>query len=196
MATKTNKTKTSSYIIAGVLAIIAIAGISFGVFVLVRQIRLQENPRQNDTQNTNTADTPLRTEEDLQDDEKVAEASNDAKDRMEADDNVTTTVEKDQSGLIIARPEISYVAIEDDNIVAGGQIPNINETEGTCTYVFTKGSTTVTESAEILPNPSYISCAAVRIAKTKFSAGEWNVKILYKSNTAEGESASQSITIQ
>ena len=81
-------------------------------------------------------------------------------------------------------------------VEAGGYISNINETEGSCTYVFTNGDTTVTANSGILPGPSYITCEAVSLEKAKFSNGSWTVKIQYKSNRSEGESETQSFEIQ
>jgi hypothetical protein len=132
----------------------------------------------------------------LKDEEKVAESSNDAKDRFEADERTKTPVEKNSAGLNIAKPSVTYVVNENGFVAAGGAIYNINETEGACTYIFTNGDKTITANSGILPNASYISCEAVRLEASKFDAGTWTVKIQYKSNTSEGESETQSIEIQ
>ncbi len=192
---KRNKKTASKYIIGFILAVLLVAALSFGVIVFMKQMQADKNEKDS-AKDRNTANEILKTEEDLKDENKVAESSNNAKDRMEADEQVKTVIEQDDSGLIIANPEISFIAEEGDNIAIGGAVPNINETGGTCTYVFEKDSTTVTASAKTLPNPSYISCETARIDKSKFTSGVWSVKIVYKSNNAEGASEAQSYTVQ
>jgi cytoskeletal protein RodZ len=197
-----SKNKNSSNTIRNVAifggAVILVAVLVFSAFVLIRQYQLAKEGEKDNASDTNTASEILKTEEDLKDEDKVAQSSNDAKDRFEEDEDrkAATTVEQDASGLNIAKPELSYVAEENGFIVAGGAITNINETEGSCTYVFTKDGAKVTQTAGILPNANYISCEAVRVEKSKFTSGTWTVKIQYKSNKSEGESETQTITIQ
>ncbi len=183
--------KSSKNIVIFTLAILAVAAISFGVIVLVKQIQSDKSKEASKPQESGNV---LQTEEDLKDEEKVAAASNDAKDRFEADQEKKTEVEHNESGLKVAKPVINFVADGDDKVEVGGDIPNINELEGTCTYEFTKGDSVITISKGILPNPSYISCEAASIEKTKLSSGTWNIKIKYKSNTSEGESEAQTYT--
>ncbi len=197
MAKKQKHKKTASKnIIVFIFAILAVAAITCGVIVLIHQIRLDNGEKSDNAQDKNTANEILKTEDDLKDEEKVAESSNDAKDRMEADERVQQPVDKDLSGKNIAKPAINFISEEDGKIAIGGEIPNINETSGTCTYVFAKDGVEITSSTEILPNPSYISCKTARIDKSKFSAGKWQVKLKYKSETSEGESETQTFEIK
>ena len=192
--TKTNKNNFTKHAVLSIIGMILMAVLVLGIILFFEHSKFKETESDN-ASDTNTASNILQTEEDLKDEEKVAESSNDAKDRFEADERTKTPVEKNSAGLNIAEPAISYVAKEDGFIVAGGAIYNINETEGTCTYIFTNGDKTVTANAGILPNASYISCEAIRLEQSKFSAGTWSVKIQYKSNTSEGESETQSVEI-
>lgn len=196
----TKKQKTSKtafkYIIGIVFAVLVVAAVTCGVIAFMRQLEHEKDKEKDNAQNRNTASDILKTEDDLKDEEKVAESSNTAKDIMDAEAEQKTVVEQDDSGLKIAKPEISFIADENGQIAVGGQVTNINETEGTCTYVFTKGDSEVSASAGILPNPSYISCETARIDKSKFTSGVWSVKIEYKSKTAEGASEAQNFTIQ
>ena len=198
MAKKQKRNKTASKnIVVFILAILLVAALTFGIMLLIQQIQSdQSKTEQDDAQDRNTANTALQNEEDLKNEDKVTQSSNDAKDRMEADEQAKTPAKQTESGLNIAEPVVSFVAEEDGKIAAGGAIYNINESGGKCTYVFTKGDQSVSATAETLPNPSYISCETVRVDKTKFTSGTWQVKIQYKSNLSEGESEAQSITIQ
>lgn len=194
---QTRNQSTSKTVIYLLIVMILVAVIVLGGLAIAR-LANQHNDEQDNAQDTNTASEILQTEEDLKDEEKVAQSSNDAKDRFEADERTKTTAEKDASGLNIAAPVVSFVGPSQDGafIEAGGAIPNINEPEGTCTFVFSKGDTTLTASGGILPGASYISCEAVKLEKAKFTSGTWNVKIQYKSNLSEGESEAQSFEIQ
>lgn len=197
MAKKQKRKTASKHIIGFILTILLVAALTCGIIVLIKQLEADKSEKDN-IQDKNTASNILETEEDLKDEEKVAQSSNDAKDRMDADEEAKekAIVAQDESGKKIAKPEISFIAEEDDKIAVGGEITNINETGGTCTYIFTKGSSVVTAGVNTLPNPSYISCETARIDKSKFTSGTWSVKIQYKSNAAEGESEAKSYTIQ
>ena len=197
MAKKQTRNKTASKnIIVFILAVLLVAALSFGIIILIKQMQ-SDKAEKDSAQDKNTASDTL-SEEDLADDDKVTEFSNNAKDRMDADEEAKadTTVDQDETGLKIAKPEISFIAEESDKIAVGGEIININETGGTCTYIFTKGGSVVSASTGTLPNPTYISCETARIDKSKFTSGTWSVKIQYKSNNAEGESEAKSYTIQ
>jgi len=197
MAKKQKRNKTASKnIILFIFAVLLVAAISFGIIVLIKQMQADKSEK-NDTRDKNTASNELK-EEDLNNEDKVAEASNNTKDRMEADEQAKadTTVDRDESGKKIAKPEISFLQLDGDKVAVGGAIYNLNETGGECLYSFTKSGANLEFRADVLPNPSYISCSTMQIDKTKFTTGVWSVKIKYKSNTAEGESEAKSITIQ
>ena len=194
---KQNKQRTAKLALFILVAIILVAVIVFGIFAIAKIARDKEGKKDN-AQNINTASEILRTEDDLKDEDKVAQAGNESKDRMEADERNKPTVEQNAAGLNIATPVVNFVGMSEDksSIEAGGAITNINELEGNCTFVFTNGDTTVTASSGILPGPSYITCEAVKVDRSKFTNGTWNVKIQYKSNRSEGESDTQSFEIQ
>ena len=140
----TEKQKTSKtafkYIIGIVLAVLVVAAVTCGVIAFMRQLEHEKDKEKDNAQNRNTASDILKTEDDLKDEEKVAESSNTAKDIMDAEAEQKTVVEQDDSGLKIAKPEISFIADENGQIAIGGQVTNINETEGTCTYVSRKAT--------------------------------------------------------
>lgn len=200
MAKNKKKSKHISDILTFVIAAILVAVVVFGIVVMIRQNSPTESEQPKEARNINTASDTLKTEEDLKDEDKVAESSNDSKDRAEAqarnEEEDKKTVAQTESGLKVAKPNINYIAQEGDFIVVGGDVSNINETGGKCTIVFSQGSKTESVTTDTLPNPSYVSCEAGRIEKSKLSAGEWKVKIQYKSNYAEGESEAQNYTIQ
>ena len=201
MAKNKKRKNNLSDIFTFIIAAILVAVIVFGIVIMVQQNSPSDSPKQEDARNANTASDILKTEEDLKDENKVAESSNDSKDRAEAqarnEEEDKKTVAQTSSGLKVAKPIITFIdGNEPDVVVVGGEVSNINETGGKCTIVFTKGSDVVSVSTNTLPNATYVSCEAGRIEKSKLSAGEWRVKIQYKSNYAEGESEAQSYTVQ
>ena len=183
---KQKQTKTASNIL-----LITIIGIAIVAIASCALLLLLDKKSDN-----NSTSSSLETEEELTNEEKIAASSNDAKDRMEKDEENRIENAKNDEGLLIATPQISFIAIEGDKVAAGGNVMNINETEGTCTYVFTKDDEVITMDTGILPNPSYISCETARFDKSNFTSGTWSLKIKYKSNTAEGESEAQTYTAQ
>ena len=202
MAKNKKKSKHISDILTFVIAAILVAVIVFGVVVMIRQNTPSENEQPKEARDTNTASDIIQKEEDLKDENKVAESSNDAKDRAEAqarnEEEDRRTIEQTASGLKVAKPMITDIdgADEPGVVVVRGAVSNINEEGGKCTIVFSKGSEVVSVTTNTLPSSSYISCEAGRIEKSKLSAGKWSVKIQYKSNYAEGESEAQSYTVE
>ena len=202
MAKNKKRKNHLSDIFTFIIAAILVAVVVFGIVIMIQQNSPSEGPKQQDARNINTASDTLKTEEDLKDENKVAESSNDSKDRAEAqarnEEEDKKTVAQTTSGLKVAKPIITFIDdIKDPDFVeVSGYISNLNETGGKCTIVFTKGSDVVSVSTNTLPNATYVSCEAGRIEKSKLSAGEWKVKIQYKSNYAEGESEAQSYTAQ
>jgi len=203
MAKNKKTKKLLKNIFTTLIAIILIGAIVLGVLLLFRQNE-SETPKpqkqQDYARDTNTASEKIRTEEDLKDEEKVGEASNDTKDRQEADSRtdaeIKASAKKNSAGLLVAEPEITYVANEDGDTLVGAEVRNLNETGGSCTFTFKKGSTTTSVTTGVNAGPSYVSCEAARFEKGKLTSGTWSVTVKYKSNSAEGESEAQSYTIQ
>lgn len=200
MARKTKKKNLNTFITI-VIAALLIGVVVFGILVMIKQNQLGKITEKEDSRDTNTASTIIRTEEDLKDEEKVTESSNDAKDKIEAEkrnqEKDAQTSTQTESGLKVATPDITFVAPENDLVAVGGEVRNINKNEGSCIAVFIKDGVVVTASSEVsLTGSGYISCKTIKIEKSKLSAGTWSVKLQYKSNYAEGESESQDYTVQ
>jgi hypothetical protein len=188
--TRANKKTIIILIVTMIFAAIA----SCCIYIAADKLHPKDEPTSNSEDEHKDDKTP--EESYSPSDEKTETPADDPKARMDEDEANKTVPEKDESGLNIARPEISFIATENDKIAIGGAIPNINEVEGNCTFVLTNGAQTVTETSGILPNPSYISCESVQIDKSRLSSGTWTIKIQYKSKTSEGESEPKTYTIQ
>ncbi len=124
-------------------------------------------------------------------------ALSDVKDAAEAAEK-TKEVATNDSGLKVAKPKVTYAGIEQNgSLVISGEISNISDTAGICSFVIQNGSKSTVIEHGILPNAKNSVCDAVYFEKgsedliknkNELGAGEWSVKIKYKSNYAEGES--------
>lgn len=106
-------------------------------------------------------------------------------------------VAKNEAGLKIAEVYASggYDA-QNSQVYASGVITNVVNNTGTCTYTFTNGSETITETSEVLPSPKETICASVNLDKSRFTSDSWSVTLNFKSDYAEGTSDATTFTIQ
>lgn len=75
-------------------------------------------------------------------------------------------------------------------------INGIVESDGTCTFTFTKDAKTITKTSASLTNPNYTNCETVSVPTSEFaSKGTWQLKISYQSPKSQG-SASTSLEIK
>ena len=105
-------------------------------------------------------------------------------------------VERNESGLKKANVLLHDPYVVGQKTVISSTITNIVETEGTCSYIFTKDTQSVTKITSVLPNAKNTVCEAVVLEKGSLSSGEWKVRLEYKSNLSEGVSETQTFTIQ
>lgn len=64
---------------------------------------------------------------------------------------------------------------------------------GTCELIVTNGSKQVTQTAEIIYQPEYSSCAGFTVAKSSLGSGSWVLKLTI---TSGGESTTETITYE
>lgn len=159
------------------------------------------------------------SEQNRKDDEPVADARNintanvtnsvKGEDKADTSDSINAKeqalkageekeVAKNDAGLKIAEVYIANVGQDTNSnvIFASGVITNVVNNSGTCTYTFTNGSQTVTATGEVLPSAKETICSNVEVSTSQFSAGDWTVKLNFKSDYAEGESDATTFTIQ
>lgn len=107
-------------------------------------------------------------------------------------------VPKNEAGLKIAEVYIANAGVDTQNgqVYASGVITNVVNNTGNCTYTFSNGSETITETSEVLPSPKETICANVNLDKSRFASGSWSVTLNFKSDYAEGTSDATTFTIQ
>ena len=106
-------------------------------------------------------------------------------------DSTTTTTPPPTNGLKKVTVTITSL---DTNPVRARVDGVVEDTDNGCTVTFTKGAETFSVSAASVANVSNTVCA-IRPDRT-LTSGQWQVTVTFKSNTAEGASTTQTITIQ
>lgn len=192
MATKNKKTKKSSKnnntgsVLIVLLVFVLAAVIVFGTLAIRDQMK-EKDSTENVSSDINTA--PLYTE-DNDSDSNDGTAVYDEKDAYDASQN-DTEVEKAPNGLKIANTILS-INQNDKMIIFSARVTNFLETGGKCSYILTKGTEMVTYTKDVLPDPKTTVCESLVLEKSSLSAGEWQIKVEYKSEDAEGASETQS----
>ena len=151
-----------------------------------------DEPVAADSKNINTAD--LANNIDGKDEVDSGNSSS-AKELAEKEEEEREAAQNNTS-LKAAEVYIANVGQDGNVIFASGVITNVVNKSGSCTYTFTNGSETITATSEVQPSPKETICGNVDVDASKFSAGEWTVKLNFKSDYAEGESDATSFTVE
>lgn len=162
-----------------VLALIVLALIGAGAYLYIRH--RSDNKR---------SETPAQTAESI----KLAPAT-DAEKKQSEDNKRNLPDNKPEptpppSGLVQSTVTITSV---DANPVRARVSGVVEDTDNGCTATFTKGSESFSVSSASVANVSHTLCA-IRPDRT-LSSGQWQIVVSYKSNTAEGTSDPQTITV-
>lgn len=103
--------------------------------------------------------------------------------------------EEAEPGSTQYTPVISRISQDSDTVFVRAYVSTFDE--GQCALEMTKGTTTVTDSSGVSPQPSYLQCDGFDVDKSEFGAdykGQWSVKVIYKLNGQEYESQPQNFT--
>lgn len=117
--------------------------------------------------------------------------------KLENDQNDTpaTPEQSSSTGKYSVNVLLTTAGVYNGKVNAGGMVTDRVEEGGTCTYIFTKGSETISKTTDTLVNPTSTSCKAVNFSSDELpSAGTWKVKLTYSSESSEGTSNEKEIT--
>ena len=199
MATKNKKAKKSKKseekgsILIILLVMVLAAIIVFGGLVIRDQLQ-EKDKTENETSDINTAPLYDDNKDDSNTDGNEDEnAIYDEKDAYDASQN-DNEVEHSENGMKIAKT-ILNINQNNQMIIFSARVTNFLETGGKCDYILTKGTEMVTYTKDVLPDPKTTVCEALVLEKSSLSAGEWQIKVEYKSEDAEGTSETQSFTM-
>lgn len=198
--------------------------VCFGVFCVSRYLESREQDEQTDNDtptemisvaeyqnaennNQTSSNTTVEKIEEVQKTEKDDPIEEDTKAEAEAASQPKETT-KNESGLKVAEPVVMIFSNLSKNgtmtgnekasdIDFSGEVPNILDEEGTCIFVFSNGSKTITKETGVVRNSTYVICKhdELTLAPNELSAGEWTVQLKYKSKYAEGESEKEKFKV-
>lgn len=84
---------------------------------------------------------------------------------------------------------ITNAGVLNGQVSASGFVTNIAENDGSCEYIFEKGSTRVTMKTTTLVNATSTTCKTTTFSASELGErGEWTVILKYTSSTSEGTS--------
>lgn len=198
MAAKTKK-KNKHLVLKIIGWILLVAVISFGALAGMKIYNDSNKVADvEETHDVNTADVDnnaIKQAEPTEEDKTTA--GNDAKAKTEElEKQQAAEVEKDANGLRKANVVLNDPYKVDGKIIISSTITNVVETEGNCSYIFTSGANTVTKKTNVLPNAKNTVCEAVVLERDSLSAGQWKVRLEYKSKLSEGVSETQTFTVE
>ena len=142
----------------------------------------------------NTAE--LFEDDEKKSDEEINNDSYDRKDEAEKDADNKIENQTNDNGKTIANVSISSAGALSDKVLASGMVSNIIEEGGSCTYAFTNGETTFTETTTGIANAKNTVCSSVTLDKNQFTEGVWEVTLQYESTTSEGQSEATTFEIR
>ena len=175
------------------LAIVLVALLTFGGLSLARYLT-DENRKVDDRSDKNTAE--LFEDDEKKSDEEINNDSYDRKDEAEKDADNKIENQTNDNGKTIANVSISSAGALSDKVLASGMVSNIIEEGGSCTYAFTNGETTFTETTTGIANAKNTVCSSVTLDKNQFTEGVWEVTLQYESTTSEGQSEATTFEIR
>lgn len=193
--TRSNK-HTAMMIIGGVFLV---AVLCFGALAGIKMANKDEKAviEESDINTANMENEQKQPTPESDIDENYTTPGNEAKAKNdELEKRQHQQVERNESGLKKANVLLHDPYVVGQKTVISSTITNIVETEGTCSYIFTKDTQSVTKITSVLPNAKNTVCEAVVLEKGSLSSGEWKVRLEYKSNLSEGVSETQTFTIQ
>ena len=175
------------------LAIVLVALLTFGGLSLARYLT-DENRKVDDRSDKNTAE--LFEADGKKSDEEINNDSYDRKDEAEKDADSKIENQTNDNGKTVANVSISSAGALSDKVLASGMISNVIEEGGSCTYAFTNGETTFTETTTGIANAKNTVCSSVTLDKNQFTEGVWEVTLQYESTTSEGQSEATTFEIR
>lgn len=176
------KMSKKTYLVIGAIVVCVLLLASFFYVKNRNNNQTQETP--SDTEGTVNLDPP--TSEDAQrvaDNKEQITKRQDQLNSQSGSDNSTVT------------PTILYADQYDQTVELGIEVP-VFEDSGTCTVVFTLGSSSFTKTTSAVQNVNRMSCH-VAVPASEFSPkGQWSAAVSYQSNTYTSNSASAEINVE
>lgn len=143
------------------------------------------------SQETNATDTPINLNPPTNQDKQAVDQT-----KKNIAENQNQSSSMDNQGRIKVSPLITSVDSTSDNQVrVYGSISGIVEDNGSCTFIFTKDSSTLTKVTNAVADATTTRCIPLSFAKSELENGPWNVNLTYLSQKATGGSDNVSFEV-
>jgi hypothetical protein len=164
---------TKRNLVIGSLVALVLVGVLYAMFY-------NKSPKQNVTQNvTSQEEGKINFEPPTEQEKQLVE---DNKEQIVA--NQKTEEELQSTTVSILITDASQY---NDTIEVRAYTPDVYESDGTCTYVFTKGISKITKSVASAKDAKTTYCPTLNVPRSDFdSAGNWSLDLSYKSSVSQG----------
>lgn len=175
-ATPPKRTRKNTKLIIFVVALAVIAGIALATYIYKQQ-------PQNASTSSNSTQTKPSDQQGNQKDPATNGQSSDSDQKQQAADDEANNKPSDGSAVTPNSPTFSNDSISfttqtsNDSLVVVTKLQSFSGS-GTCTIALKNGSSSVTESAQVIYQEEYSSCAGFSIPLSKLQqSGTWNITL-------------------
>lgn len=180
MNIKNKQNKSSKKVIITLVLLLLVIGTSVGAYIILNQN--DSNSAQEDKKNGTEKDKNSNSNKNKNDEYN----SNNNPVEHESEKEITPGYEGENPNLNDSLTgSINYTGVAGNNLIIRTTI-NQTISSGSCEISLTNGSTTVTRTSGIIPNPSSSSCEGFDIPTSELGSGNWEITIKITSNDKSG----------
>lgn len=180
-----DKKSHKKVIIISVIAALILAAAGFaGYYYLYR----------NDTKHSTTGVSLERTPEDKKLEQNLKDNPQQKQQATQTDQPSAPPVDK-TTNLQQVNVVLTNTGETNGMVSASGFVSNVVESNGSCSYVFTNGPSSVTKTSTTLTNANSTTCKTVQFNASELGAGTWNVQLKYSSPTSTGSSNTLQVAV-
>lgn len=181
--TKSNRSK----IIISIVAVLLLVAVGVGAYFYLHR---HDNDIKRNPNGISTEQTPQdkKLQQDLNNDPSKKQQT------TQTDQPPAPTIDK-TTNLQQVNVILTNTGESNGMISASGFVSNAVEANGTCSYVFTNGSMSVTKTSTTLTNANSTTCKTIQFSASELSRGTWNVQLKYSSPTSAGSSNTLEVSV-
>ena len=180
MNIRNKKNKSSKKVIITLVLLLLVIGAGVGAYIILNQNdsnSAQEDKKQENEKNKSNTGEETRDS---------GNASTDSSVEHESEKEITPGYEGENPNLNDSLTgSINYTGVAGNNLIIRTTI-NQTLSSGSCEISLTNGSTTVTRTSGIIPNPSSSSCEGFDIPTSELGSGNWEITIKITSGDKSG----------
>ncbi|WP_201799252.1 hypothetical protein [Subtercola vilae] len=107
----------------------------------------------------------------------------------------TPTPSTPATGAVTPFVSSAAYSAADRSISVSAFVPQIIESDGTCTITATRGAASASVSVEAKPSATTTDCGSNSLQSSQFASGDWSVVVSYSSSESRGSSSATTVTI-